>query len=354
MLLGSDGLGLIDVRRLRAGAHDRDRRARADPVRGRPGRGLAARSARCSAPAVSLAIVGTLVTALIAGLVAALAVRPLAARGPAARRDPLLDRRRGDLRDPARVDAAPAPGAHARGRVGLQRPGRGPARPRVHRVDPAARLRPRRHGRCCSCSELGIGLVVGVAVGWLAVQAFRRARLATGGLYPVALAGDRRPRVRAGRHRSHGSGFLAVYLAGLALGGATIPAKRTVIAFHEGLGWVAQLDDVPHARPARVPVASSTTSRLEGTVLALVVVVVARPLAAVRRDARRSRFTLARAARARLGGPARRGAGRARDVPGDRGRRGQPRVLQHRLLRRAPLDAAAGHDVRGRSRGGSG
>src|SRR3712207_9052265 len=29
-------------------------------------------------------------------------------------------------------------------------------------------------------------LVVGVAIGWLSVQAFRRARLATGGLYPVA------------------------------------------------------------------------------------------------------------------------------------------------------------------------
>src|SRR3954471_1348131 len=34
--------------------------------------------------------------------------------------------------------------------------------------------------------QLGIGLVVGMAVGWLAVQAFQRARLATSGLYPVA------------------------------------------------------------------------------------------------------------------------------------------------------------------------
>ncbi len=34
--------------------------------------------------------------------------------------------------------------------------------------------------------QLGIGLAVGVAVGWLGVQAFRRAQLATAGLYPVA------------------------------------------------------------------------------------------------------------------------------------------------------------------------
>src|SRR3712207_8353179 len=37
------------------------------------------------------------------------------------------------------------------------------------------------------------------------------------------------------------SGFLAVFLAGLALGTAAIPAKQTVTAFHDGLAWVAQL-----------------------------------------------------------------------------------------------------------------
>src|SRR3982751_3724642 len=34
--------------------------------------------------------------------------------------------------------------------------------------------------------EMGIGAAAGVAVGWLAIQGFQRARLATGGLYPVA------------------------------------------------------------------------------------------------------------------------------------------------------------------------
>ncbi len=34
--------------------------------------------------------------------------------------------------------------------------------------------------------ELGIGLVVGVAAGFLAVKAFQRVRLSTAGLYPVA------------------------------------------------------------------------------------------------------------------------------------------------------------------------
>ena len=40
---------------------------------------------------------------------------------------------------------------------------------------------------------------------------------------------------------AHGSGFLAVYLTALALGSARIPARRTIVAFHEGVGWVAQI-----------------------------------------------------------------------------------------------------------------
>ena len=40
---------------------------------------------------------------------------------------------------------------------------------------------------------------------------------------------------------AHGSGLLAVYLTALALGSARIPARRTIVAFHEGLGWVAQI-----------------------------------------------------------------------------------------------------------------
>ena len=40
---------------------------------------------------------------------------------------------------------------------------------------------------------------------------------------------------------AHGSGLLAVYLTALALGSANIPARRTVVSFHEGLGWVAQI-----------------------------------------------------------------------------------------------------------------
>ena len=125
--------------------------------------------------------------------------------------------------------------------------------------------------------QLGIGLAVGVGVGWLGVQAFQRARLATAGLYPVASLAIA-ALAFGGADTLHGSGFLAVYLAGLALGSAAIPAQQTITAFHQGLAWVAQVGMFltlgllvfPHQLP---------DIWVEGTVLAIVAAALARPLA---------------------------------------------------------------------------
>ena len=61
--------------------------------------------------------------------------------------DPRLDRRRRGVRGTARLDAAPTACPHARGRGRAQRPGRGRARDRLHRVDHAPGLRPGRPAR---------------------------------------------------------------------------------------------------------------------------------------------------------------------------------------------------------------
>jgi cell volume regulation protein A len=125
--------------------------------------------------------------------------------------------------------------------------------------------------------ELGIGLAAGAAVGWAAVAVFRRIQLDTGGLYPVASL-----TVAALAYgladTLGGSGFLAVYLAGLALGGGYIPAKRTITTFHQGLAWVAQVALFLTLGLLVFPGALGDVA-LEGTVLALVVLFVARPLA---------------------------------------------------------------------------
>jgi cell volume regulation protein A len=127
--------------------------------------------------------------------------------------------------------------------------------------------------------QIAIGALVGGAVGLAAVAGFRRLRLATTGLYPVASLATV-ALAFGGADSLHGSGFLAAYLAGLALGTATIPAKQTITAFHDGLAWVAQLTMFLSLGLLVFPSRLDDVA-LEGTVLALVVVLVARPLATV-------------------------------------------------------------------------
>jgi cell volume regulation protein A len=127
--------------------------------------------------------------------------------------------------------------------------------------------------------QFGVGIAAGAAAGWLGVQALQRVRLATAGLYPVsslAIAG-----VAYGAAAAlEGSGFVAVYLAGLALGSARIPARQTVANFHQGLGWLAQLSMFLVLGLLVFPSQLGGVA-VEGTALALVLVLVARPLAVV-------------------------------------------------------------------------
>lgn len=125
--------------------------------------------------------------------------------------------------------------------------------------------------------QLGLGAVVGVAVGILAVRLLRRIDLPTIGLYPVASLAVAAiafgiPDVLGG------SGFLAVYAAGLVLGSSPIPAKRTVSAFHTGLAWLAQLSMFFTLGLLVFPSHLGDVA-VEGTLLALVLAFVARPVA---------------------------------------------------------------------------
>jgi cell volume regulation protein A len=127
--------------------------------------------------------------------------------------------------------------------------------------------------------QVGIGVAVGAAIAWVAVRALRAVTLPAVGLYPVA--GLTAAALGFGlADVLGGSGFLAIYLIGLALGAAAIPAKRTLIAFHSGLAWVAQLGVFLMLGllvfPSQLP-----SIAVEGTLLALVLCFVARPLASV-------------------------------------------------------------------------
>ena len=125
--------------------------------------------------------------------------------------------------------------------------------------------------------QLSIGLAVGLLAGFAGVELLKRSRLASGGLYPVATLAIAAIAF-GGADVLHGSGFLAVYLAGLVLGSREIPARRTVAAFHEGLAWVAQVAMFFTLGLLVFP-QDLVDVAVKGTIVAFVSVAVARPIA---------------------------------------------------------------------------
>src|SRR4051794_24956285 len=126
--------------------------------------------------------------------------------------------------------------------------------------------------------SLGIGFAAGIVVGFAAVWALRRVRLPSAGLYPVASLAA--AAIAFGSADAiHGSGFLAVYLAGLIIGTATTPARRTIVTFHDGLAWLAQLALFLILGLLSFP-AEIAHYAWQGAAIAIVTTVLARPIAA--------------------------------------------------------------------------
>jgi cell volume regulation protein A len=88
--------------------------------------------------------------------------------------------------------------------------------------------------------ELGLGLVVGVGLGAVATWAFARLPPAVGAFAPVASVAAGAISFGAADVIG-GSGFLAVYLVGLAVGSTPSRYRRQLVSFHEGLAFLAQV-----------------------------------------------------------------------------------------------------------------
>ena len=87
--------------------------------------------------------------------------------------------------------------------------------------------------------QMGLGLLAGYAGGRLLAWGIDHIRLAEG-LYPLlALAGGLF--VFAATAFAGGSGFLAIYVAGIVLGNRPVHAAQDILSVHDGLAWLAQI-----------------------------------------------------------------------------------------------------------------
>jgi cell volume regulation protein A len=88
--------------------------------------------------------------------------------------------------------------------------------------------------------QLGLGLIVGVALGAVASWVFGRIPASIGAFAPVASLAAAALAFGVADVIG-GSGFLSVYLVGLAVGSTPSRYRRQLVAFHEGLAFLAQV-----------------------------------------------------------------------------------------------------------------
>jgi cell volume regulation protein A len=88
--------------------------------------------------------------------------------------------------------------------------------------------------------EMSVGLAVGVAGAWVVLESLRRIHLANPALYPLrslAAAGV----IYGVAAVAHGSGFLAVFVAGILIGDVDYPRREEVERFHTSLASLAEV-----------------------------------------------------------------------------------------------------------------
>ncbi len=125
--------------------------------------------------------------------------------------------------------------------------------------------------------EMAVGGVVGYSVGRLARARIDRLRLPAPGLYPAFTIGV--ACLAYGIASTiHGSGFLAVYIAGVTLGVGSMPYRMAVRRVHDALGWLAQIIMFLLLGVLVFPSRLAAVAGV-GLAVALVLAFIARPLA---------------------------------------------------------------------------
>jgi len=88
--------------------------------------------------------------------------------------------------------------------------------------------------------QMSIGAVVGLAAGWLAVRVVNGSRLEYEGLYPVISLAVVLLTYGVAAQLG-GSGFLAVYLAGIVMSNSDLLHRRSLQRIHDAAAWLCQI-----------------------------------------------------------------------------------------------------------------
>lgn len=128
-------------------------------------------------------------------------------------------------------------------------------------------------------AQMAIGAAVGLTFGFLAVRLINRINLDTAGLYPVL--GSACCLLTFGVAAwLGGSGFLAVYLAGIVLGNSRLVFQRGILLFHDAAAWLSQIVMFVMlgllSFPSRLIVVAP-----QALAIAAVLILIARPVAVV-------------------------------------------------------------------------
>ncbi|MFG6667029.1 potassium/proton antiporter [Halomonas sp. HNIBRBA4712] len=128
-------------------------------------------------------------------------------------------------------------------------------------------------------TQMGVGALVGLGIGWASVKLINRIHLVASGLYPVMVAACGFLSFGIAANLG-GSGFLAIFLTGVVIGNRRIAFQRSIFLFHDGLAWLSQI-----AMFVVLGLLINPPSLLEvwwqGLLIAAVLILVARPLAVI-------------------------------------------------------------------------
>lgn len=124
--------------------------------------------------------------------------------------------------------------------------------------------------------EMGLGLILGLTLGWIAVKVINNIDFDSSGLYPV-IAVAFAILTYGVTSVIHGSGLLAVYVMALVLGNSDLTYRQSILQFNKGFGWIMQITMFTLLGllvfPAELP-----KIILPGLTLSMILMFIARPI----------------------------------------------------------------------------